>query len=293
MNNVIINAGHKVAVKVAKHSPALLLGVGIAGFVGTVILACKETKKAQEVIEEAHKELDAIDLKVQPKKIDYIRTYTKTGAKLVRVYAPSILLGSISVSCLVGSHHILNKRYVGTAAAYTILDESFDRYRDKIRAMLGDEVEKNIYLNMEPKEDIPVKDIDPDTGEVIISPTKGVIVNPDLGCSPYAIFFDESCGAWQKNAEYNKLTLTNYQNWANDILKAKGHLFLNEVYDMLGVPRTSAGQVVGWLKDGDGDGYVDFGIYNAFSEKARDFVNGYERSILLDFNVDGLIWDKI
>ena len=86
------------------------------------------------------------------------------------------------------------------------------------------------------------------------------------------------------------------QQYANDKLIAQGHLFLNEVYDMLGLPRTKAGAIVGWVYDDNnavGDNFVDFGIYDVHRETARDFVNGYERSILLDFNVDGVIYDLI
>ena len=142
---VITKVGTKIATKAAKHSPEILLGVGIAGIIGTVVLACIETKKAKEVIEEAHEELDKVDLHVCPKKVDYIRVYAKTGVKIARVYAPSVLLGSFSIGCLVGSHHILNKRYLGTAAAYTLLDDSFTKYRDKVKGIIGEEVEKTYF----------------------------------------------------------------------------------------------------------------------------------------------------
>ena len=65
---------------------------------------------------------------------------------------------------------------------------------------------------------------------------------------------------------------------------------------MLGIPRTQAGQIVGWIYDEKhpiGDNKVDFGIYNTYNEANRNFVNGYERTILLDFNVDGNILDMI
>ena len=287
--NAIVKVGAKVAAKVGKHSPEILMVLGIAGFVGTVILACKETKKADEIIKEAHEELDKVDLKVIPKRSDYFKVYIKTGAKLARNYAPAVTLGTLSIGCLLGSHHILNKRYLSTMAAYSLLDDSFNQYRKKIAEKLGDEVEKDIYYGVEePKKDKKKKD----SGEALLTPNDGVIVRPG-NYSPYAVYFDETCAGWEKNAEFNKMTLLCTQNLANDRLNARGHLFLNEVYDMIGVPRTKAGAVVGWLKKGDGDGYVDFGINNPWNEKARDFVNGLERSILLDFNVDGVIWDKI
>ena len=116
------------------------------------------------------------------------------------------------------------------------------------------------------------------------------------GYSDYAKFFDEGCREWDKDPEYNLTFLKCQENYANDLLKSKGHLFLNEVYDMLGIPRTKAGQIVGWIYDEEnpiGDNYVDFGIYDVYKEANRNFVNGYERNILLDFNVDGDILSKI
>ena len=118
-------------------------------------------------------------------------------------------------------------------------------------------------------------------------------VDPNM-YSDYARIFDDGCTGWSKNAEYNLMFLKQQQAYANTLLKNNGYLFLNEVYDMLGIPRSKAGQVVGWIYDEKnpiGDNFVDFGIYDLYNEKARDFVNGYERSIVLDFNVDGNVWD--
>jgi hypothetical protein len=68
-------------------------------------------------------------------------------------------------------------------------------------------------------------------------------------------------------------------------------VFLNEVYEGLGMERCQMGQHVGWLKAGRsrGDGFIDFGIYDIFDESKRAFVNGFEPVALLDFNVDGPI----
>jgi hypothetical protein len=64
---------------------------------------------------------------------------------------------------------------------------------------------------------------------------------------------------------------------------------------MLGIDRSKAGSVVGWVitKEGTGDNFIDFGVFDGDNPRARDFVNGREGSILLDFNVDGVIYDKI
>ena len=83
------------------------------------------------------------------------------------------------------------------------------------------------------------------------------------------------------------------QTFFNDLLLSRGHLFLNEVYDQIGIDRTKAGQVVGWVVSKDGDNFVDFGLFDGSTQEKRMFVNGHENSVLLDFNVDGVIYDKI
>lgn len=119
-------------------------------------------------------------------------------------------------------------------------------------------------------------------------------VDRDLYSVSYcAAWFNEKCIPWTKDPETNKFFLLHQQDYANEKLKARGYLFLNDVYDMLGIPRTKAGQVVGWVYDPESttsDSYVDFGIFDTRNE---DFINGYENSILLDFNVDGCILDQI
>ena len=116
------------------------------------------------------------------------------------------------------------------------------------------------------------------------------------GYSPYAKFYDDGCIGWEKDPELNLMFLRRQQDAATERLKSQGYLFLNDVYDMVGIPRTKAGQVVGWIYDEKhpvGDNFVDFGIYDVKKEVNRNFVNGYERTIILDFNVDGPILDMI
>lgn len=112
--------------------------------------------------------------------------------------------------------------------------------------------------------------------------------------SPYAQYFNETCIGWTKDPECNKFYLLRQQEYANEMLRRNGYLFLNEVYTMLGMPRTKAGQCVGWVYDTEcpiGDNYVDFGIFDQVHNQS--FINGYKNSVLLNFNVDGNILDCI
>lgn len=114
-----------------------------------------------------------------------------------------------------------------------------------------------------------------------------------ITASCYAVFFDETCTGWQRDAEANKFFLLRQQEYLNEKLKHQGYLFLNDALDAIGSPRTKAGQVVGWVYDpesSDRDSYVDLGL---FKDCNREAINGYSKAILLDFNVDGDILDRI
>ena len=275
--NVILSKFSKLNLKVQKHSPEILMGLGIVGTVASAVLACKATLKVNDIIEEKNKTVDAIHSCVEDETVDYTEEdkkkdltilYTQTGVKLAKLYLPSIALGALSIASIVSGYKILNKRNVALAAAYTVVDKGFKNYRKNVVERFGEEVDRELRHNIKAKQ-IEEKYTDKDGNEKTRKKTV------------YEIAEDKKPG--EGISEYAKL-------------KHQGYLFLNEVYDMLGIPRTQAGQVVGWIydeKNPNGDNYVDFGIYDLHDQQKRDFVNGLERNILLDFNVDGVIYDKI
>lgn len=140
---------------------------------------------------------------------------------------------------------------------------------------------------MEIKITVTIDDSDPIEVKVDV-PLRGLRERRELiDVSEHAKWFDDTCGGWTKDSELNKAFLLHQQTYANLKLKSRGYLFLNDVYDMLGMPRTAAGQRVGWVYDPKnpvGDNHVDFGIYEEWN---ADFVNGIKSDLLLDFNVDG------
>jgi Family of unknown function (DUF6353) len=278
----------------AKNSPKMLLAGGIAGVVGSTVLACRATLKLEEVLETAKHDLEtAHSLEhFQTNKYTYRDhqkdvsiIYTRTTVKIARLYAPSVVLGSASVAALISSHNILSRRNAALTAAYAAIDKGFAEYRQRVVEKYGEEADRNFRYGTEEVEIINEETGKKETVTRVSSETPSI----------YARFFDQTSTCWSKDPEYNRLFLINVQNYVNDLLHARGHVFLNEVYDRLGIDRSNAGAVVGWImrRDGTTDNYIDFGIFNADSDRVRDFVNGREGSILLDFNVDGVIWDKI
>ena len=294
--------------KVQKHSPEILMGLGIVGTIASAVMACRATLKVNDILEEKNKTVEVIhncaedetvDYNEEDKKKDLTILYTQTGVKLAKLYLPSILLGGLSIASIISGYKILNKRNVALAAAYTVVDKGFKNYRKNVIERFGEEVDKELRYNIKAKQ-IEEKYTDKNGNEKTRKKTVYEIAEdkkPGEGISEYAKFFDEwNTDEHSKDPEYNLMFLRKQQDYANEILKHQGYLFLNEVYDMLGIPRTQAGQVVGWIYDENnpnGDNYVDFGIYDLHDQQKRDFVNGLERNILLDFNVDGVIYDKI
>lgn len=295
---------NKAKFNVQKHSPEILIVTGVIGVVASAVMACKATTKVGKIAEEHKSNIDTVHKAVEKgvtnagesyneedAKKDLTIYYTQTGLKYVKLYAPSVILGALSLTAIISSNNILRKRNVALAAAYTAIDKSFKEYRGRVVERFGKDLDRELRYNIKAKE-IEEKVVDENGEEKTVKKT--VEVYDPNNYSDYAKIFDESCIAWTKSAEYNLMFLKQQQAHANTLLKQNGYLFLNEVYEMLGFDKTKAGQVVGWVYDEKnpiGDNFVDFGIYNIYNEKARDFVNGYERSIILDFNVDGNIWE--
>ena len=302
MKEKFVNVYNGVKGKVEKHSPEILMGVGVVGVVTSTVMACKATMKLNDILEESKETRDKIkEVENNPKyedkysqedaKKDLTINYVQTGMKVAKLYAPAVLLGGASLGCLLASNDILRKRNAALSAAYMTVDKSFKEYRNRVTERFGEEVEKEIRYGIK-AEQIETTVVDEDGNETTVTETIKTM-DPNL-YSDYARFFDEASPYWQNDPEYNLMFLKAQQQYANDLLRAKGRLFLNDVYDMLGIEKTKAGQVVGWVYDREnpnGDNFVDFGIYDMSKERVRAFVNGYETNILLDFNVDGNIWN--
>lgn len=297
---------NRTGLKIKKHSPEILLAAGTVGVVVSGVMACKATLKVNEILDESKQQIDTIHsvaadpnmaekYTTEDSKKDLAIVYTQTAVKMIKLYGPSVGLGVVSLGCMIGSNRILSKRNVALAAAYTAVDKSFKEYRGRVIERFGKQLDKELRYNIKAKE---IEEVSKDENghEVVKKEVVDVIEDDPNTYSPYSIVFDDGNEGWDPDPERTKFFLIQQQNWANERLKAKGHLFLNEVYDMLGARRTKAGAQVGWVYDEKnvvGDNYVDFGIFDTRRSKARDFVNGYEKVIVLDFNVDGYILDLI
>jgi hypothetical protein len=267
----------------------------VVGVVSTTVLACRATLKLDESLEESQKlreqAQEAVKLgsenyteKEFDREMRLIRV--KTASTIVKLYGPPIVLGIASVAMLTGSHIILTKRNGAVMAAFAGLDRAFDAYRKRVIDELGEEKDKEFRHGYQVKEVVEEGENGPEK----------VFVKRHVGAPEgYARIFDATNSKmWSPEPMVNQNLLRCQQEWANQKLRTTGHLFLNEVYDMLGMERTPAGAVVGWIYESDeGDSYVDFGVFRNDVFMGQLFVNGEEKSVWLDFNCQGVIYDKI
>lgn len=260
-----------------KHGPTIAFVGGVTGVVTSTVLACRATLKLSDQLPQMQSKLESARSDDNGKKV--AKVYADNVATVVKLYAPATIVGVASITALTGSHIVLNKRNASLTAGYAALSKAYDEYRDRVRDEIGEDREGDLYRG------IRVEKVETEDGKKEIVR----IADPNK-LSPYARFFDEFSTEWHKDAELNRIFLQCQQNYFNMLLQSRGHVFLNDVYDGLGLERTGPGSVVGWVISEDGDNYVDFGL---FSVRSSSFIDGHEPRILLDFNVDGVIWDKI
>ena len=303
---------HKFGFNVKKHSPEILAVTGTIGVVASAVMACKATTKLNDILEDSKEDIDLIheksedidfcekhDYTEEDTKKDLLIVYAQTGIKMVKLYGPSIALGTLSLGCLLQSSNILRKRNVALAAAYATVDKGFKQYRGRVVERFGDAVDRELRYNIKAKEVEEIV-VDENGNGTVVKKTINVVNQEDISefgreFSQYTVNRKGKTilnPYWQPDNDYNLVFLKKQEQYANQILRSKGYLILNDVYDMLGLPPTKEGHIIGWIYCEDeanpmGDNYVDFGLNN------NDvlFSDDDESSLVLDFNVDGSIWE--
>ena len=282
---IVTRLAGRAGLVLSKHAPTILTAAGTAGFIGTTILASKATLKVEETVAEeaallvkVHEAHEAGKLEDKDALHDKVVLYSRMTTKLAKLYAPALILGAASIVSLATGHGIMLKRNASLAAAYAAVDQAFKTYKKKVESKFGKEAVLDALVST-PQEDLTKDEM-----------TLEAVTAVD-GVSPYGVIFDEDNVNWSADEDLAKLHLDCQQQYANDILQTRGHIFLNEVYKMLGFPHTPAGAVTGWVK-GQGDDFVDFNIFDGMFE-GEDKNGRTVTKWALDFNVDGVMYDKI
>lgn len=312
VKSLALNSLGRTGLVLQKNSPEIMLGVGVVGIVVGTVLACKATLKVEKVIQETKETLDKIKLvketseeltkgdnyelaepvyTAQDAQRDTAIVYVRTGVELARLYMPAILVTGVSIALIVGSHNLLSRRNAALAAAFKLVNESFNKYRERVRETYGDEADQKLRFG---EKEIKVLETNAKGKEV--EKTKKVLGTESS--SPYSFVFDERATQFKRSYDHNLTLLRSFERYANDRLNYRGHVFMNEILDDLGLERTSVGAIVGWVKgynphNPDNDKYISFGLEDPVNEEKRDAREAMEQPFYLNFNVDGNVWDLI
>lgn len=296
----ITTAFHTGVARISKHAPTILSVTASAGVIATGYLAWKAGTRFEDVEgrdwdrrKECLRNADIIPDEDVPKieRKNRILFILDT----VRTVAPAAIVGAATITMIYFANSISKKRLAAMGAAYATLQTAFDGYKRTMVEALGKESVDKILKPKLPNVGKTAEEILSSDNKSDAANVSDAVVNSLKTLSPYArIIAEESSSCWDPNEDYTSQNLAAVQLWANRRLERKGHLFLNEVFDQLGLSRTREGAVVGWLKNGEGDNYVSFGDFDASIYRVpSDDYTRVDSNFIVDFNVDGVIWDRI
>ena len=297
---IVKKIGAEKLIFLRKNQPKMMLIGGLALIGVGVVSACRGTLKTEDSVDEFKEQANYIhnaSKLLESDKKDITKAKAENIGKLclntARNYAPAVICIGSGVALIVGSHNIMQSRIGMLSAAYISLDEAYKGYRQRVIDAEGEEADRKYCFGVEKKEITEEKQLK--NGKTKEQKKVVNYIHSDgRPYSPYARFFDayNSPTEYRNDPGYNDMFLRSQQAIANEQFQKKGHLFLNDVYKMLGMAETPEGQLVGWYQ-GMGDDFVDFGLLECYNEAARDYVNGSTECFVLDFNVDGPIWDLL
>lgn len=311
MKEQIVKAFAKESLTLKKHAPEILVISGIIGLITAGVLACKETTKLDSVLAKGEERTNELADKVNKvdelkesgavseedyteddEKKDIVTVWAKNAFDIAKLYAPSIILAIASTSAILGGFGILKTRHAAITMAFGEMSAAFAEFKKRTQAVVGEEKYREI-LNGAGKE---LKEVINDNGETVVAEVD--TVNPVK--DPYTFIWSKEttvsgCDAYTPgdpagNLAYLKALETSFNN---KLRCMTGYVFLNEILDELGLPKTKAGQEVGWVMqpsdDHNGDNYIDFGI-DCIDNMDKETMK-FTRNFILHFNCDGYILD--
>ena len=317
VSNVLKGKAMRLGAKVSKRSPEILMVFGGVSFIATVVVACKQTLKCEDILdaherkmadienclELASEEDSGVTYDEQMAKKDKAVAFLQTGVGFAKVYAPAIVLGAVSLACFGCSFNIMRKRNLALTIAYSALDTAFKEYRGRVREQLGEDSDRYFRYGYKKVKSGLIEGVNEKTGEV------EAVKGKDLDTVPWDeerdhtldearfVFAPETSKYWGVDELHNDMTIASVLNVAKVNYEMKGYMFLNEVLRELGLKEVPYGQLVGWVK-GIGDDYLDFGVNKVYRKASSDPNRNplgleYECIYEFDFNTCGIIWDKI
>ena len=306
--------GGNLIQKVKFRSPELLIGAGVVGLVGAAVVAVRRGVRWHNAakgnlmldLETIKKAEASPEYSREDKVRDYAQAVGRGVWSFAQIYGPSVLVGVASVGSILAGTGILKGRLAAMTSAAATAQAALERYRARVREKMGEDADYEFAYEVSAKK-AKIKHED-GTKESLVTyhlvPSSGEW----MAASPYSRLWDENAIEWCANRDIQFLTLRSLENHFNQELNARGVVFLNDVYKALGLPMSKDAALVGWIKDYEkpkmaklaaelgrvpGDGVISFGVFENESPSARAYLAGDDDRVVLDFNVDGVIYDLI
>ena len=265
-----------------KYAPELLLGGALVSGTACVVTASKATLKAKNSMD-AHKErkleiatkADSEIITSEEAKDEMRKEIVKVGLELAKEYAIPFSLYAATIGCVFGSYKVQKSRLQALSTTLAAMSAAYSSLLMRLKngaenGLTAEEVLQGKFVCKVENEDGTVDEL------------TTTVDNPYD--SPFKFRFDKYSTVWNPHHCSNETILMSELNWCNNLLQIQGYLFLNDVLDRLGIPRTKAGQILGWRTDGRGDGFIDFGVVDCATLTGAAYDdNAFE----LNFNVDG------
>lgn len=307
------NLVHAGKVFWGKNAPTILFVTGIVGVIGGTVLACNATLKVPDIIKDRDDKIK--ELKEQPSDISdetsteivnadidkqVMAIHAKTAVKIGVQFAPAVIVDVISIVLMNKSRHMLVERYLAMSAAYAALQAEFSMYRKGVRERWGEEVDNELLFGVkkqtithanedgtETEEEVEVFDISKYTQDTANA----------------VLIFDERSTQWENNYTYNKRYIDLCFYNANEKLNERGRerstrgkepmddiFLINEIADMMDVPRTVFGAINGWKYDPNNPTKISYDIIPAgipVGDNQVVYDTNNPRAIIIRLNIDG------
>ena len=249
-----------VKIRLGKHSPEILTGIGIAGMITTTVLAVKATPKALRLIEDEIERQNNLAVK-ESNSGGYVEVIKLSRSETVKAawkpYIPAIVTGVASATCLIGASSVNAKRNAALATAYELSKTALNEYKEKVVEEIGEKKEQII------RDKIDQDHLDKNP----VSKSNVVITNKGE-----QLFYDGVSGRYFKSdIEDIKAAI----NRVNREMVYDNYISLSEFYDELGLEHTDVSDDLGWNLD---DGFVEISFGTRLSDDGRS-------CITLDYHV--------
>ena len=296
-----------------KYAPEILTYGGVAVMVGGTVFACKQTPKAVAIVEDTKKQLAVIketeeeaaknnrqvdrngtmiSYSEQDYKKDITIVHVNNVKALAKTYAVPGLMLLGGTAMVLGGHGILRKRNAVAIATLSSVIEGFNKYRGNVIKELGETADKHFRFG----KGLPsvIETVDAETGEVTqeMNSPDGFANFPEDDPRFFLFSKETAPDLYKGNLLMDLATLKTAQNQSTDELHICGNLPVNRIRQICGVKPIDEGLDNGYVVDGEGDGYVDFGIFDRVTGEPKAWVYDCVKEgqgIPVELNIDGNI----